>query len=293
MTIHNPPPSHNLYNAPTQPAYAVQSGNRTIPIPLGQGQGVLHGSAGIGATGGTRLGSVQNANASGGAVASSGGRTGHGGSARAASGQSAVRGVSQGRNQTHGGGNGNGNGGGASQHVNASGMQAQAQVQHPHIPSNHMNGQAQIQHQQTPVNYVHPFHHPQAHHPPPHNPMNHIQPLVGGIFGPHAPHIPHPGRTSPYIPLLSRLGPYVPRTRGARFPTPNLRGHRPAYGPPMQLPCLPVPFGFPAIGNVNAGGMGLGNGGMVVNGWDSRWDGSGGDRGRGNGLRGGRDRRRR
>ncbi|TGO25365.1 hypothetical protein BPAE_0082g00140 [Botrytis paeoniae] len=229
-------------------------------------------------TGGTQSGSAQNVNGSGGVVASSRGRSGYGdggsGSVRVV-GQSTVRGGgSQGRNSSNGGrsGNGGGNGGGASQQMNASGMHAQAQFQHPRIPSNHMT------HQQTPVNYVHPHvhpqaHHPQAHNPHPYNPMNHIQPLVGGVFSPHAP--------------------YGPRTGDARFSLPNLGRNRPAYGPLRQLPGLPVPYGYPAIGNVNAGGMGFGNGGMVVNGWDSRWDGSGGDRGPGARPRVGRGRRRR
>ncbi|TGO39379.1 hypothetical protein BHYA_0055g00310 [Botrytis hyacinthi] len=277
MTINNPNPAQNIYNAPTQPQHAIQNGNRnrTIPIPLNQAQGSVHGSGNMRGTEGTRLGGAQNVNGSGGVMASSGGRTGHGGSARMV-GQDAVRGGSQVRNRSHvgGSGNGNGDGSGASQHANVSGMQAQAQVQH----------------QQTPVNYVHPqAHHPQAHNPHPHNPMNHIQPLVGHVFGPHAPHIPRTGS------LLSRLGPYVPRAGGARFPTTNLGGNRSACGPPMQLAGLPVPLGYPQIGNVNAGGMGMGfgNGGMVVNGWDSRWDGSGGFRGSARGGRGQGTRRRR
>ncbi|KAF7952348.1 uncharacterized protein EAE97_001845 [Botrytis byssoidea] len=285
MTVHNPNPVQNIYNAPTQPAYAIQSGHRTIP--LGQGQGLVPGSAGMGGTGASPLGGAQNVNASGGVVASSGGRRGHGGSARVM-GQNA-RGVSPGRNQSHGAGSGNenGNAGGASQHVSASGMQAQAQFQHRHNPVNHMTAQAQVQHQQNTANYVHP----QAHNPQPHNPMNHIQPLFGGSFGPHAPHIPRRGG------LLSQLSPYVPRTGNTRFSPRNLRGNRSANRPPMQLTGLPVSFGYPEIGNVNAGGigmgMGFGDGGMVVNGWDSRWDGSGSFRGSAACPRGGRGRRRR
>ncbi|KAF5873039.1 uncharacterized protein Bfra_008316 [Botrytis fragariae] len=284
MTIHTPNPAQNIYNAPTQPAYALQSGNRnrTIPIPLDQAQGSVHGSADMGGAVGTQLGSAQNVNVSGsgGVVAS----------ARAASGQSAARAAIQGRNLKKGCGNRGGSGGGTSRNVSAGlGMYAQAQPQ--------AQGQAQNLH--TPVNYVHPYvhpqahhlqaHHPQAHNPHPHNPMNHIQPLVGGVFGPHTPHIPRAGR------VLPPLGPYIPRTGGARFPTRNLGGNRPAYGPLQPLPGLPVPFGYPQVGNENARRMGFGNGGMnvIVNGWDSRWDGSGGDRGRGAGPRGGRGRRRR
>ncbi|TGO52218.1 hypothetical protein BOTNAR_0331g00140 [Botryotinia narcissicola] len=293
MTVHNPIPVQNIYNAPTQPAYAIQSGNcnRTIPIPLNQAQGSVHGSGNVGGAGATPLGGAQNVNASGGVMASSGGRRGHDGSARVM-GQNA-RGVSQGRNQSHGGGSGNGNGnaGGASQHVNTPRMQAQAQTQHRHNPVNHMTAQAQVQHQQNPANYVHPqAHHPQAHNPHPRNPMNHIQPLVGGVFGPHAPHIRRGG-------LLSQLSPYVPRTGNPRFSPRNLRGNRSANRPPMQLAGLPVPSGYPEIRNVNTGGMGMGmgfgNGGMVVNGWDSRWDGTGSFRGSAACPRGPRGRRRR
>ncbi|KAF7898503.1 hypothetical protein EAF00_004949 [Botryotinia globosa] len=266
MTIHNPNPAHNIYNAPTQPAYAIQSGNRnrTIPIPLNQAQGSVHGSGNVGGTGGTQLGAAQNVNGS------------------------------QGRNQSHrrGSGNWNESAGGASQHVNASGMQAQAQAQHRHNPVNHMTAQAQVQHQHNPANYVHPqAHHPQAHNPHPHNPMNHIQPLVGGVFGPHVPHVPRRGG------LLSQLSPYVPRPGNTRFSKRDLRGNRSAYRPSMQLVGLPVSFGYPEIGSVNAGvmgmGMGFGNGGMVVNGWDSRWDGTGAFRGSAacpRGHRGGRRR---
>ncbi|TGO17618.1 hypothetical protein BTUL_0016g00820 [Botrytis tulipae] len=304
MTIQNPNSAQNIYNAPTQPAYAIQSGNRnrTIPIPLNQAQGSVHGSGNMGGTGATQLGGAQNINGSGGVMASSGGRRGHGGSARVmgqnARGVSpgrfqwARRGGSQGRNQSHGGGSGNGNGnaGGASQHVNALGMQAQAHVQHPHNPINHMTAQGQAQHQQNPASYVYPqAHHPQAHNPHPQNPINHIQPLVGGVFGPHAPHIPRTGG------LLSQLSPYVPRTGDTRFSTRNLRGNRSAHRPSMQLAGCPVPFGYSEIRNANAGGMGMGfgNGGMVVNGWDSRWDGTGAFRGSApcpRGPRGGRRR---
>ncbi|TGO82977.1 hypothetical protein BPOR_0724g00050 [Botrytis porri] len=309
MTIHNPNPNpnpaQNIYNAPTNPQYAIQSGNRnricTIPVLLSQGKGQLQGSAGTGGTGGTgggQTGSVQNGNGggSGGILSDSGGRLR----------DRVLRGGgSQGRNMTTGGGgggSGNKSGARASQHVSASGMHAQAQGQ----------GQGRAQHLQTPVNYVHPLvhpqahrpqahhpqphhpqiHHPQPHHPHPHNRINYIHPLVGDIFGPHAPHIPRAGG------LLSQLSPYVPRT--------NLGGNRPIYGPPMQGLGLPHPFGYPQMGNMNPRGMGMGmglgngNGIGVMNvidyGWDSRWDaGSGGDRGcgGGSGLRGGRGRRRR
>ncbi|TGO61180.1 hypothetical protein BCON_0029g00210 [Botryotinia convoluta] len=283
MTIRNPNPAQNIYNAPTQPAYEIQSRNRTIP--LAQGQGLVQATASIVGMGGTQSGSAHNINVSGGVVASAGGRTGYGGSARVV-GQSAVRGSGRGRNLNNGGRSGNGNrgGGGASQHMNASGMHGHAQVQPPHIPVNYVH----------PHPHVHPSGQGQVQNPHPHTPMNHIQPLVGGIFGPCAPYIPHTGS------VLPPLGPYIPRTGGSRLPSGNLGGNRPAYGPLQQLPGhlqghLPVPLGHPQFGNVNAGGMGFGNGNMIVNGWDSRWDGSGGFRGgargssrggRGQGMRG-------
>ncbi|TEY58780.1 hypothetical protein BOTCAL_0200g00080 [Botryotinia calthae] len=144
MTIHNPNlnSAQNIYNAPTQPQYAAQSRNRTIP--LNQAQSSVHASANLGGTG-VQPGAAQNVNVSGGVGSNSGGgnsgggntgggntgggntgggnsgggTAGHGGSAQA-SGQIVARSSNRGQSLNNGGGNANANAnrGGASRNTN-------------------------------------------------------------------------------------------------------------------------------------------------------------------------------
>ena len=257
MTIHNPNlnPAQNIYNAPTQPQYAVQSHNRTIP--LNQGQDSVHVSASLGGAG-VQSGAAQNYNVSGGAVSNSGGGN---------TGQSVARSSSRGQFLNNGGRNANGvaNRGGASQNTNtAMVVHGHAQVQHPQISPVHY-GTLHPQYQHVPYQHTH-IHQAQVHpqgrdpYPYPNIPFHCMQPHAGGLLGTLVPYVP-----------LSRTGPTsIPR---------SIQGViSPDHAPRIQIPAYPIPYGYHLQGN------------MAVNGWDSRCDGSNGFRGRGTGSRGGRGR---